>query len=163
MIGTFISMIGPAVAFGSGYKHINELRDQKIAREKATAHKSKALAALNQVLKSKHEDIPLGPAEDTIDGVGGMAFGVFTDTGLEALISLQEDMAMSRFMRSVFGEYEYTDPAQEFEDKTIIKACFSDQLERGTKWLTIWTDAGLKPAENIILWWLEMLPKKGEA
>lgn len=154
MIGLLVEAIPVAIGFGAAYSEYQNIKNKKAADKKAKNHRERMAAVVQSILDDK-EILP-GPAEDSFT-IKGMYFGTQVDTGLEVLTSQREDIAFTRIVKAEVGEYKYSSEDEEYEDKSILKAMLQDQRKRGTDYVTYLMDQGLKPADNIVLWYLEML------
>ncbi len=155
MIGIMIEAIGPAVAFGTAFKEYQSIKDKKLAAKKAAKHRERMGAVVQKILDDP--DIIPGPSPDSFN-TKGMYFGTQPDTGLQVLTSQREDIAFTRILRAEADEYKYSSEDEEYEDKSILKAMLQDQRNRATDYLTEkYVDNDLKPPENVVLWYLEML------
>ena len=154
MIGVILNTVGVATGFGTAYQEYRSVKEAKAARKISEAHQEKAMKAIIAILED--EDICLGPAEDSFT-TRNMYFGVQPDSQYEGLWSQTEDICFTRYLKSVFGEYEYPDEETKYDDQAIIKAFVSDQRKRGLEYLNHWIDQGLKPQESIVVWWLGLL------
>ena len=153
MMSVLIGLVGPAVLYNTVAGQALKIKKTRKEQKKATKHLEKMGKALQVVLED--DDIIAGPSLDSF--AKNMFFGMQPDLGMQILISPQENISLTRLLKSFAKEYSYSDDDLEYDDKSIVKYALGTQRTRATEYLELWIDSGLDVPENITRWYLNLL------
>lgn len=153
MLHFLIAGLTPAAIYYQVEKQRKEIKQKKKAQKEAGVHVGKIGRFIQSIIED--EDIAAGPSLDA--DAKNCFFGMHPDLGMQLLLSPEENIRLTRLVKSAVKEYSYKDENLEYDDKSIVKFALGTQRTRATEYLEYWLDQGLTIPENITRWYLEML------